>query len=120
MFGYQEKPYTVLEKFELSAEETNDTRQEFEIRIPKEQQTSLKQSQNETPREYISITGFNEEGKLELDLLLKYNSNTKEELKEDWETLKTNPKVNIKDLNCFRWITGHHIGHCKEGSVTMY
>ncbi len=134
MFGYTESAYDVVDKFESSKEEAGDFKKFFEIRkicqssdesgrfaeIIKRHKAMGIASPSDEGSLYIAIYGKSIDGKENIDVLLKYNKNKKNDLEKDWETLKDSPHAKIKDLLCHRWIEHHHMGYCKDGSVTMY
>lgn len=124
MFGYKEIDYDVIENFELDVQDSGST-QFFEIRKEKEsfrpshEEVGIKQSDYDR-LPYIALYEKSIDGKITLDVLFKYDGDEKYNLEKDWEMLKSDPHVEIKDLLCHRWIENHHIGYSKDGSVTMY
>lgn len=130
MFGYQESEYEVLDSFELTVE---GHKQVFEIRkdIPNPlyykkfaagiQRQKANGTYVEPWKTYIAILGYDSENRINLDILLHYGSkNKKGDLEKDWETLKNNPHITIKELLAYSWIKDHHTGYDKSGSITMH
>lgn len=109
MFGYQERPFSIIKSFETPVDQKNIVKQVFEIRETKNSE-----------EQYISISGLDHEDSFVLDVLLKYENNKKGDLEKDWTLLITDINIEQEDLNAFQWIRNHHVGYNKNGSVILY
>lgn len=133
MFGYIENDYEVLKSFELSAEKTGGIKQVFEMRkevkdgyyekrfseIIARNKMKGKDVLAQKYNPYIALCGYDQDNKLVMDILFKYDVNT-DNIEKDWETLQLCPDVRIENLLCSSWIENHHTGYDKSGGVTMY
>lgn len=118
MFGYIEKSYVVLDEFAGELKKDGQVfKKKVEVRIP-ERESSLINS--EIVHEYIAIEGYTENDNMILDLLLIYKNNTLQDMYDDFENLKNKTNIDLNNLKCFDWISGHHVGFSRSGARRMY
>lgn len=118
MFGFMEKSYLVLDDFLLNLEKEDGFKYSLkvEVRIPDSERDIV----NGKVNEYIALEGYSENNKLFLDLLLIYKNNSIQDMYDDFEKLKKAKYVDLVNLKCFDWISGHHIGFSRDGARRMY
>ncbi len=113
-FGYMELPYDVARRHEMPCA---GVRQAFEHRVPKRHPRTPEEA-SEPP--YLAVGGYDEAGRLVLDVLLLYRDEDLGHLEEDWHRLCTEPHLRLAELRWFERIDGHGTGRRRDGSVCMY
>jgi hypothetical protein len=141
MIGYTEEEYNVIHEFK---HEENGKKHTYELRQKKDQNCfgadlrfadHFERMKTKNPdeynrhlkthelslRPYISIDIINENDQYGSDLLLFYPDSEADILVyNDWNSIITDKKINLKDLSHDSWIEDHCTGYDLNGGVTMW
>ncbi len=113
-FGYMESPCDVARRHEMLHA---GMRQVFEHRVPR-RNPRFGQAQGEPP--YLAVEGYDEAGRLVMDVLLLYREEDLPHLETDWARLCAEPQLRLSELHWFERIDGHATGRRRDGAVCMY
>ena len=113
-FGYFETAYDVSARHEMLHA---GMRQVFEQR---QERPCPGRAADAGASTYLSVEGFDNEGRLVMDVLLLYRAQDAEHLAGDWARLCSEPELRLDELRWFERIDGHGTGRRRDGVVCMY